>query len=36
MKPLLALVLTSAVPVVGLAALGGNPGIADGRHSNAA
>ena len=36
MKPLLALVLSSAVPVTGLAVLGGNPGIADSRHSNTA
>jgi len=36
MRPLLALVVTSAVPVVGLTALGGHPGIAERRHSTAA
>ncbi len=36
MKPLLALVLSSAVPVAGLAVLGGTPGIADGRHNSTA
>ena len=33
MKPLLALVLSSAVPVGALAVLGGTPGIADSRHN---
>ena len=36
MKPLLALVLTSAVPVTSLAVLGGNPGIADSRQTRTA
>jgi murein DD-endopeptidase MepM/ murein hydrolase activator NlpD len=36
MKPLLALVVTSSVPVVGLSVLGGNPGIADSSRGLAA
>ena len=36
MKPLLLLALTSAIPVVGLAAIGTQPGIADGRHNTGA
>ena len=36
MKPLLTLALTSAIPVLGLAAIGSQPGIADGRHNTGA
>lgn len=36
MKPLLTLAITSAIPVVGIAALGSQPGIADGRHHTGA
>jgi len=36
MKPLLTLALTSSIPVLGLAAIGSQPGIADGRHNTGA
>ena len=36
MKPLLTLALTSAIPVLGLAAIGSQSGIADGRHNTGA